>query len=686
MSPQICLPSETVKLIGKVENKARHPGLELDKYCALPSEEHEWGKWQESQGKVLERVTELRGDAALLDTLLQDRRRMLQALNPRCWTGTTQGPLTLHLARAGALENAGICLHPLYGFAWIPGSGLKGMTRAFAETLTDAPDDERKRLFGWSPDGKETDGAAGSVVFHDAWPTRWPNLVRDLSNSHHAKYYTGKQPAPPADYEEPVPISFLSVQSGTEFEFALSKRSPATSDADLELAQRWLTGALTHLGVGAKTAAGYGTVICADQPAAPVAARRRETFEVELRLVTPAFLAGAQQRAEDCDLRVPTLRGQLRWWWRTMHAGHVDSETLRMMEAAVWGDTSQGSPVRLTLERKTRRPPLNYSYADLQRSEGLPARSPITLMGLHYVSFGMDDPKKDEPKGEKSRQQRYYLPPGASWLLKVVVRDQPPLTDKEGKVLRPGVPAQVIREQVECALWLLTQFGGVGAKSRKGFGSFADLPELQHLTDELRRQRGQALRHLLKVRESTEGVPDTARLKGARLEAGAELRTKLRANDDADVWFALDSLGTALQHFVSLRKAEDSNRWRQLKAGLGLPRGKEVESVRRHNKAVSRWAAPYCCHWAVTDGGYLQLRVMAFPVPLPDAKSNEELMPRLVEHFKKSLQQQTNRPRPPRDPRAATVQPPQSTLRPRPPMGGGSPPRRDNYGNRGPRR
>ena len=41
----------------------------------------------------------------------------------------TIGPLTLHLARASALENAGICLHSLYGFTYLPGSGLKGMAR-----------------------------------------------------------------------------------------------------------------------------------------------------------------------------------------------------------------------------------------------------------------------------------------------------------------------------------------------------------------------------------------------------------------------------------------------------------------------------------------------------------------------------------------------------------------------------
>jgi len=60
-------------------------------------------------------------------------------------------------------------------------------------------------------------------------------------------------------------------------------------------------------------------------------------------------LAGAHQRAEDCDLHPATLRGLLRWWWRTLHAGQVDRSTLRAMEAAVWGNTASGNPVQISL-------------------------------------------------------------------------------------------------------------------------------------------------------------------------------------------------------------------------------------------------------------------------------------------------------------------------------------------------
>ncbi len=60
---------------------------------------------------------------------------MLDAPGPCDGGRRPSGPLTLHLARASALENAGLCLHPIYGFAFLPGTGLKGLARAYAETV-----------------------------------------------------------------------------------------------------------------------------------------------------------------------------------------------------------------------------------------------------------------------------------------------------------------------------------------------------------------------------------------------------------------------------------------------------------------------------------------------------------------------------------------------------------------------
>ncbi|HID23393.1 MAG TPA: type III-B CRISPR module RAMP protein Cmr6, partial [Planctomycetaceae bacterium] len=339
------------------------------------------------------------------------RRGWLDLSGAVSFRATAVSPLTLHLARASALENAGLCLHHLYGFAYLPGTGLKGMARAYAETVwfptqfqADAdgrPRDQAEKdnagrawrtieaVFGWAPNSdagktwkpsglgtrsKGDDAHAGQVVFHDAWPVSWPRLIEDILNSHHSKYYqdeTGREP--PGDWEHPVPVYFLAVAAGQTFEFALAKRHRDVSDELVSLARQWLVGALTNGGAGAKTNSGYGAFRLepetdADRAAQAAAVRtwqavtacgqasqyRRAEFAATLELVTPAFLAGAEQHGDDakdgCDLRPATLRGLLRWWWRTLHAGFLDVRTLQRLEASLWGDTRSGGAVRILVE------------------------------------------------------------------------------------------------------------------------------------------------------------------------------------------------------------------------------------------------------------------------------------------------------------------------------------------------
>ena len=145
---------------------------------------------------------------------------------------------------------------------------------------------------------------------------------------------------------------------GETFLFGVSKRRANVPDELLLSTRAWLLGALTQAEAGAKTTSGYGNfrLEAADgslQAAADAdwsaavgsAARADATYAVEL---VPAFLAGANQKADDSGLHPATLGGSLRWWWRTLHAGFVDAETLPAVEGAIWGDTHAGGAVRVT--------------------------------------------------------------------------------------------------------------------------------------------------------------------------------------------------------------------------------------------------------------------------------------------------------------------------------------------------
>ena len=189
-------------------------------------------------------------------------KRCSRSLGVLPWPRRTSGSLALHLARASSLENAGICLHPIYGFAYLPGTGLKGLARAYAETVwlpLQEPESGMaaiRRVFGQAG-AKES--ASGTVVFHEAWPSAWPKLIVDIVNNHHKNYYAGKDA--PGDWESPEMAYFLAVDRDQEFLFALGKRSEETAEEDVDLAREWLDGGLTQLGFGAKTAAGYGRFV-----------------------------------------------------------------------------------------------------------------------------------------------------------------------------------------------------------------------------------------------------------------------------------------------------------------------------------------------------------------------------------------------------------------------------------------
>ena len=72
--------------------------------------------------------------------------------------------------------------------------------------------------------------------------------------------------------------------------------------------------------------------------------------EIELMTVTPLFLGGSDPRGQPPELRPPSFRGAMRYWYRAALGGVVGDQNLeavRALEAAVFGSTESGSPVSL---------------------------------------------------------------------------------------------------------------------------------------------------------------------------------------------------------------------------------------------------------------------------------------------------------------------------------------------------
>ncbi len=598
------IPRGTYRMVKEsVYQHQFHAGLMLDKFSEFPEENPE--TLMEFQRNVLKNLSESSGDKSLLDTLNVRREQMLYSVGARKLLMRTHGALTLHLSHPGALENAGIALHPIYGFVYLPGSGLKGLARAWAKTVwaPAQPDQELawrqiEEAFGYTPNSEtykkrtehsgwrpseisvQNSSAAGRLIFHDAWPSQWPPIEVDITNSHHRKYYQGE--SPPDDTEDPNPVYFPVVSDGIEFQFAVSDRKRQPNSL-VENGINWLQGALSAEGAGAKTAAGYGRFLAKEPlpvPESPQITRK----QYKLELISMAFLAGADQKSQDCDLRPATLRGLLRWWWRTMHTAHVNLKTLRKLEAAIWGDTDNGSPVRIHLQDRDSPPPKPFKKRDHQR-----------MLGLAYASYGMDE----------KNSSRWYQPEGSVWQLHVTTRSG--YYQTKSNTVR--LPSEIIHQQVEVALWLLARFGGAGSRSRKGFGSFADV-EIGGITSlEDCKDIGKNLRQICSL--TSQGSVEAPSLENAII-----MEDQLAGTNNPIQ--AVNSIGELIRDYAKILKNKDT----ELLKIFGTPRiGKKYKYEKRQ---------PSPAHWSLSrdhlrNENEIVIRLIGFPSSKLGEKSKDVL-------------------------------------------------------------
>lgn len=232
---------------------------------------------------------------------------------PTMWTTS---PLVIGLGQSTTLETA-VTLHPLYGFPYIPSSSIKGVARAAAfyaiaeqlgvpgldnETFESYKNNRRSTPFKLLQDILEADnqkkwphvpalaelqkddhvsnknlantlaqlsevtlfrqifgwlGAAGQIIFYDAIPAKTPRLMAEVMTPHFPNYYSKGES--PTDADSPNPVTFLTIEPGTPFLFAIGWRHlHSTIETAVRQAAKWLGFGLQKLGIGGKTSSGYG--------------------------------------------------------------------------------------------------------------------------------------------------------------------------------------------------------------------------------------------------------------------------------------------------------------------------------------------------------------------------------------------------------------------------------------------
>jgi CRISPR-associated protein Cmr1 len=186
-------------------------------------------------------------------------------------------------------------------------------------------------------------------------------------------------------------------------------------------------------------------------------------IEAEFEIVTPMFLGGADntQRAE---LRVPSIKAALRFWWRmqawSTAEGTTDAEKLKDIhgkEARIFGSADDAVGQSRFLMRLTTRDDL----ARVPKSEVLQDRGKKVLPGARYLGYGL----MGAFGADAGKLVRPCIRHGQTFRMELLFRDK---RRKDSEDMYENNYDSVVR-----ALRLFGLLGGLGGRSRRGWGSVA---------------------------------------------------------------------------------------------------------------------------------------------------------------------------------------------------------------------
>lgn len=213
------------------------------------------------------------GDKQLLDQHAQAQRKLSQALSGQALSFKANGHFVTGMGNPHPVEN-GFAWHPTLGVPYLTGAAVKGLVRAYIDNHLAIDESLKQQLcLAWfgstSKDPTDThyQAQAGALIFFDALPTEPVQLGVDIMTPHMGDWYAkgnqanevGKPDNVPADWHDPVPISFLVAKDITLlFSFAFRPNAPDKDKIKLEDVAYVLEQALQYAGAGAKTATGYG--------------------------------------------------------------------------------------------------------------------------------------------------------------------------------------------------------------------------------------------------------------------------------------------------------------------------------------------------------------------------------------------------------------------------------------------
>lgn len=248
--------------------------------------------------------------------------------------------------------------------------------------------------------------------------------------------------------------------------------------------------------------------------------RRKEMnkLSVSMKLVSPAFMGGADPKK--AELRTASLRGLLHFWWRATQPP-MDPSKLLEKENALFGSTKTGQSKFLARVVEDKVTPLPVGK--------------VVRNSIGYLGYGITEYDRNA-RGVKTT--RDALDAGSQFTLRLLF--------KKGH--------EENKQGLLDALWCLTYLGGMGSRSRRGFGSAvvtelegAKFPTLPHSVEELKQQIEEKFQEL-RLRDRN-GLPEYTALSALTKVRVLPLNTKSWEN-------ALQDVGDRLNAYRSAQKTE----------------------------------------------------------------------------------------------------------------------------------
>lgn len=167
-----------------------------------------------------------------------------------------------------------------------------------------------------------------------------------------------------------------------------------------------------------------------------------KTLEADFKIVTPLFMSGADQ--DNAELRPPSIKGVIRFWWRALAYSRFNGDLSKLAEReeALFGSTGQVASVIIRVSTP--------SKCAITKKDTVHQNFKMAA-GARYLGYGLMD-AFDGKNTEAGKLQRPCINHNQQFTVTFISKND--------------IPEEFIN-----AVKLAGLLGGLGSRSRKGFGS-----------------------------------------------------------------------------------------------------------------------------------------------------------------------------------------------------------------------